>query len=186
MEPRLNNRPHLHTVVVRCSLVVQYCIDRWYDTMSVKFIMSIYIGQVVSNLCPPGVGVWIGSVDYHKGSYSATDALDTLSLRKKIRIPYTRHVTNASVRETTGCPPVWSIIKTKPPLLWPCSMFRFLSVHRSGHQETGGDLEGARVPPGWGGLMPMYSRLTSISTQLGGRPTIVFSGDISSTQQHFH
>ena len=32
--------------------------------------------------------------------------------------------------------------------------------------------------------MPMYSRQTSVSTQLGGRPTIVFSGDVSSTQQH--
>jgi len=35
-----------------------------------------------------------------------------------------------------------------------------------------------------GGLMLMYSRQTSVSTQLGGRPTIVFSGDVSSTRQH--
>jgi len=32
--------------------------------------------------------------------------------------------------------------------------------------------------------MPMYSRQTSVSTQLGGRPAIVFSGDVSSTRQH--
>ena len=32
--------------------------------------------------------------------------------------------------------------------------------------------------------MLMYSRLTSVSTQPGGRPTIVFSGDVSSTRQH--
>jgi len=32
--------------------------------------------------------------------------------------------------------------------------------------------------------MAMYSRLTSVSTQLGGRPTIVFCGDVSSTRQH--
>ena len=32
--------------------------------------------------------------------------------------------------------------------------------------------------------MPMYSRLTSVSTQLGGRPTIAFSGNVSSIQQH--
>jgi len=45
---------------------------------------------------------------------------------------------------------------------------------------------GRRVPPDWGGLMLTYSRLTSIScTQPGGRPTIVFSGDVSSTQQHW-
>jgi len=33
-------------------------------------------------------------------------------------------------------------------------------------------------------LMPMYSRQTSVSTQLGGRPTIVFFDDVSSTRQH--
>jgi len=32
--------------------------------------------------------------------------------------------------------------------------------------------------------MPMYSRQTSVSSQPGGRPTTVFYGDISSTQQH--
>jgi len=46
------------------------------------------------------------------------------------------------------------------------------------------DLEGARVPSGWGGLMPMYSWQISVSTQLGERLTIVFSGNISSTRQH--
>ena len=35
-----------------------------------------------------------------------------------------------------------------------------------------------------GGLTLTYSRLTLLSTQLGGRPTIVFSGDVSSTRQH--
>jgi len=32
--------------------------------------------------------------------------------------------------------------------------------------------------------MLMYSRLISISTQLGGRPAVVFSGDVSSTRQY--
>jgi len=32
--------------------------------------------------------------------------------------------------------------------------------------------------------MSMYSRLTSVSTQPGGRSTILFSGDVSSTRQH--
>jgi len=41
------------------------------------------------------------------------DAFDTWSLPKILRIPYTRHVTNASVKETTGCPPVSSITKTR-------------------------------------------------------------------------
>jgi len=34
------------------------------------------------------------------------------------------------------------------------------------------------------GTDAMYSRLTSVSTQLGGRPTIVVSGNVSSTWQH--
>jgi len=32
--------------------------------------------------------------------------------------------------------------------------------------------------------MLMYTRQKSVSTQPGGRPTIVFSGDVSSTRQH--
>jgi len=41
------------------------------------------------------------------------DAFDTWSFRNILRIPYTRHVTNASVGETTSCPPVSSITKTR-------------------------------------------------------------------------
>jgi len=41
------------------------------------------------------------------------DAFDTWSLRKILLIPYTRHVINASVRKTTSCHPVSSIIKTR-------------------------------------------------------------------------
>jgi len=51
--------------------------------------------------------------------------------------------------------------------------------------ETGGDLKGVHIPPGWEGLMLMYSRLTLVSTQPGGRPTIVFSGNVSLTWQHY-
>jgi len=61
-----------------------------------------------------------------------------------------------------------------------------LSVRRSDHQEIGGELKGAHVPPGWEGLVLMYSRQTSVSTQLAERPTIVFSGDISSTWPTLH
>ena len=56
----------------------------------------------------------------------------------------------------------------------PSKTITELSVHRSNHQETGGDLEGASVPPDWGELMLMYSWLTLVFTQSGGRSTIVF------------
>jgi len=46
------------------------------------------------------------------------DAFDTWSLRKIPRITYTRHVTNFTVRQTTGCPPVSRLIRER----W----FRFL------------------------------------------------------------
>jgi len=61
----------------------------------------------------------------------------------------------------------------------PGKIITELSVRRSDDQEIEEDLEGARVPPGWEGLMLMYSRQTSVSTQVGGRPTIVFSGDVT-------
>ena len=78
------------------------------------------------------------------------DAFDTVSPKKILPIPYTRHRIDAFVSETTGCSPVSSIIKTR--------RLRFfghvarsdseLSVRRSDQQETRGDLDGAHVPPG--------------------------------------
>ena len=119
------------------------------------------------------------------------DAFETGSHRKILRIPYTRHATNASVRETTGCPQFQVSLKqvsSASLAMWliqiPGKIITKLLMRRFDHQETGGDLDGARVPPGWGGLIMMYSRQTSVSAQLGGRPTIVFSGDVSSTWQH--
>jgi len=45
--------------------------------------------------------------------FHALDALPPRSLGKILRIPYTGHLTNASVRETIGCPPVSSNTKTR-------------------------------------------------------------------------
>jgi len=94
---------------------------------------------------------------------------------------FTIHVTNASVREIANNSPVSSIIKT-----WQLCFFGYVahSDSKQNHhrtisaslrpQEIGGDLEGACVPPGWGELMLMYSWLTLVFTQSGGRSTIVF------------
>jgi len=118
------------------------------------------------------------------------DAFETLSLRKILWIPYTKHVTNGSVRKTTGCPPVSSIIKTR-------QLHFFGHVARSDsrqdrHRAISVSL---RLPRDWRrprgcphntwlmGLMLLYSWLTSVSTQPGGRPTIVYSGNISLTWQ---
>ena len=81
---------------------------------------------------------------------------------------------------TTTCKPAPRLKKLRT--WWFCCS-KVLLLHRSNLQETG-DLEGVHIPPGWGGLTLVYSRLTSVSTQPGGRPKIVFSGDVSSTWQH--
>ena len=48
---------------------------------------------------------------YTKLQCSRIDAFDMWALRKILRIPYTRHVTNVEVRATTGCVlfPTWSL-----------------------------------------------------------------------------
>jgi len=115
------------------------------------------------------------------------DAFDTWSVRKIIRIPYTRHVTNASVRESTGCPPVSSTIKTRT--------LRFFghvasSDSRQDHHRAASasfrpprDLEGARVP--WLRRIDVDVQSANIGIHSAWRKaTIVFSGDVSSTPQH--
>jgi len=89
------------------------------------------------------------------------------------------------VRETTSCPPVSTITKKRWLRFFghvACSDSRQAISRCSDHQEIEGDLEGGQIAPDWGGLMLMYSRPTSVSTQLEERPTIIFSGNVSSTR----
>jgi len=44
---------------------------------------------------------------------SRLDAFDTWALRKILRIPYTRHVSNAEVRRTTGCSPLSHLVTNR-------------------------------------------------------------------------
>jgi len=64
------------------------------------------------------------------------------------------------------------------------ALFLFIHIeHCCNHQEIGGDL---RCPHAtWlRGINADVQSLMSVSTQPGGRPTIVFAGDVSSTRQH--
>jgi len=72
-------------------------------------------GQVVSSLCPPCVGVWFESVDYHKGSCSATGCLWHVVTPKNMRscIPDTLPALLLGRLPSGFCPPVSTIIKTK-------------------------------------------------------------------------
>ena len=54
-----------------------------------------------------------------------------------------------------------------------------IGVCRSDSLVVGGDSEDSHIPPSWVGHMLMYSLR---STQPGGRPMIMCSGDVSSTQ----
>jgi len=44
---------------------------------------------------------------------SRVDAFDTWALRKILRIPYTRHASNAKVRKTTGCSPLSQLVTNR-------------------------------------------------------------------------
>ena len=82
---------------------------------------------------------------------------------KVLRIPFTRHVTNLPTRLSGGLQAALQFqVSVKQDssaslVTWhvqiPGNIITELSVRRSDHHETGGDLEGARVP--LGGLMPM-------------------------------
>jgi len=65
-----------------------------------------------------------------------------------------------------------------------CRIYLFSSLAARVFNKLTRYLEGAFVPPGWGELMLTYSRLTSVSTQPGRMPTMVFSGNVLSTWQH--
>jgi len=44
---------------------------------------------------------------------SRLDAFNTWALRKILRVPYTRHVSNAEVRRTTGCSPLTHLVTNR-------------------------------------------------------------------------
>jgi len=159
--------------------LIDWLIDVWKSHIRVDTKVRLYQTYVLLVLVYGSQGWTIT-----KALARRLDASNTRSLRKILLIPYTRHVIIASVRETIGCHPVSSIIKTRRSTSLatrlvhiPGKIINELSVRRSDYQGSGEDLKGARVPPGWGGLKLMYSRLTSVFIHPGGRSTTVFSGD---------
>ena len=112
-------------------------------------------------------------------------------LRKFLRIPYTRHITNAIDRQTTGCCPVSHLIQER--------RLRFFGhVARADFQQDHHwVIEASLWPPShWRrpcgrprstwlrGSTLMCSQLTLGSTQPGEKPVTVHSGNASSTRQH--
>ena len=114
---------------------------------------------------------------------------DTWSLRKIHRIPYIRHVTNASVWKTSSCRLVSSIFKTRRLCFFghmACSDSR-QDHHRAIKcvaPSTKRLEEASRAPTyhlAEGDWCWCTVDLTSVYTQPGRRPTIVVSGDVSLT-----
>jgi len=96
---------------------------------------------------------------------SRLDAFDTWALRKILRIPYTRHVSNAEVRRTTGCSPLSHLVTNRR--LW-----LFGHIARSSPREDHRRALAAcirRVPPDWKRPTgrPSHTWLRAIEADLG-------------------
>jgi len=114
------------------------------------------------------------------------DSFDSWSLRKIFRIPYTRHVTNATARRTTGCCPVSHLIRFFGHVTYAA----FKEDHHRVIEATlrlPNHLRRLRGRPRSTWLRVINSdcsQLTLGSTQPGEKPVTVHSGDASSTWQH--
>jgi len=83
---------------------------------------------------------------------------DTLPMLLSGRVPAALQFPVSLRQDSSACLDTWNI-------QIPGKIITELSVCHSINQDIGGDLEGTHVRPDWGGLMLMYSWLTSISTQ---------------------
>ena len=128
-------------------------------------------------------GWWTQSVT--KSLARGIHAFDTWSLHKILRILYTKHVTNFTVRQITSCPPVSHLIQER----WP-HFFGYVACadpKQDHHEVTGVSLWPPchwRRPVGWRQLILMYSQSTLGSTQPEEKPVTARSGNEWSTRQH--
>jgi len=96
---------------------------------------------------------------------SRLDAFDTWALRKILRIPYTRHVSNAEVKRTTGCLPLSHLVTNRRLRLFghiACS-----SPREDHHRALAACIQ--QVPPDWKQPTgrPSHTRLRAIEAELG-------------------
>jgi len=94
---------------------------------------------------------------------SRLDAFDTWALRKILRIPYTRYVSNAEVRRTIGCSPLSSLVTNRRLRL-------FGHIARSSPREDHHLALAAcirQVPPDWKRPAGSHTWLRVIEADLG-------------------
>jgi len=76
---------------------------------------------------------------------SRIDAFDTWALRMILRIPYTRHVSNAEVRRTTDCSPLSHLVTNRR--LWLFGHIARSSPRKDHHRAIAACIR--QVPPDW-------------------------------------
>jgi len=96
---------------------------------------------------------------------SRLDAFDTLSLRKILRIPYTRHVSNVEVRRTTGCSPLSQLVTNRRLRLF--GHIARSSPREDHHRALAASIR--QVPPDWKrpAGRPSHTWLRVIEADLG-------------------
>jgi len=123
------------------------------------------------------LGDWMPLTHGHSKKYLGSHMLATLPTLLSGRLLAALHFPVSLKQDGSASLATWHVCI-------PGKIITKQSMHCCDHHETGGDLKGAHIPPAWGGLMLMCSQLTLVSTEPGGRPTILFSWDVSSMWQH--
>ena len=83
-----------------------------YKTISSSFCLRHFILQVYNRYILPGLFYGCKTLTVTKTLEKRLDAFHTWCLRKFLRIAYTRHTTNETVRSITGCLPVSGRVKS--------------------------------------------------------------------------
>jgi len=99
--------------VLRRIGIAQSCMNMlkrriWKSSIRLETKLRLYQTYIVLVLMY-GCETWATT----KYLLSRLDTFDTLALRKILKIPYTRHVSNAEVRRTTGCSPFSHLVTNR-------------------------------------------------------------------------
>ena len=138
------------------------------------------------------MGARLGPPQSTKYLLSHLDAFDTLALRKILRLPHTRQMSNAEVRRTTGCSPLSHLVTNRRLRLFGHiarsspreDHHRALaSCIRQVYRPTGSDQQEDLATLGSVQLRQTLALWTLASRLPGERPLLETNGDILWTQQ---
>jgi len=121
-----------------CMNMLEMRIWIWKSSIWLKTKLRLYQTYIVPVLMY-GCETWATT----KYLLSRLDAFDTWALRKILRIPYTRHVSNAEVRRTTGCSPLSHLVTNRR--LWLFGHIARSSPREDHHRALAASIR--QVPP---------------------------------------